>query len=67
MPQRSRRVVALALGASALLLVVMAALVYSGVLPFPDELRATVAAIFGGVAAVDLLPGFWFFRTSLSS
>ena len=67
MPARSRRVVAMALGASALLLVVMAGAIYGGVLPFPDDMRAMVASIFVGVAAVDLLLGFWFFRSSLSS
>ncbi|MCC7033450.1 MAG: hypothetical protein IT179_11520 [Acidobacteria bacterium] len=67
MPARSRRVVGSALGASALLLIAMAGAIYAGLLPFPDEMRGTVATIFGGVAVVDLLLGFWFFRSSLSS
>jgi hypothetical protein len=67
MPARSRRVVGMALGASALLLAGMATVIYTGLFPFPDDMRSTVAGVFGAVAAVDLLLGFWFFRSSLSS
>ena len=56
----------MALGASGLLLGVLGAVVYAGGLPFADDLRTTVAAVFGAVAVVDLLLGFWFFRSSLS-
>jgi hypothetical protein len=67
LPARSRRIVGLALGGSALLLAGMATALYTGLLPFPDELRTTLAGVLGAVAAVDLLLGFWFFRSSLSS
>jgi len=67
LPARSRRIVGLALGGSALLLAGMATALYTGLLPFPDELRTTLPGVLGAVAAVDLLLGFWFFRSSLSS
>ena len=67
MPAGSRRVVAMALGASALLLAAIATAAYAGVLPFPEEVRAIVAGVLGAAAAVDLLLAFWFFRSSLSS
>jgi hypothetical protein len=67
MPARSRRVVGMALGSSALLLAGMATAIYTGLLPFPDDVRTTLAGVLGAVAALDLLLGFWFFRSSLSS
>ena len=57
----------MALGASALLLAGMATAIYAGALPFPEDLRATLAGVLGAASAVDLLLGFWFFRSSLSS
>jgi hypothetical protein len=56
----------MALGSSALL-AGMATAIYTGLLPFPDDVRTTLAGVLGAVAAVDLLLGFWFFRSSLSS
>ncbi len=67
MPARSRRVVALALGASALLLLLLALLLYTGVIPVEESLRGTVAGVLSAGAAVDTVLALWFFRTSLSS
>jgi hypothetical protein len=66
MSPRSRRIVGLALLASAGFLLVTALVIYTGLLPVGDEIKGTVAAVLGAVAAVDLLLGFWFFRSSLS-
>jgi len=67
MPARSARVIGLALWASASLLAVLALGFYLGALPIDDQLRGTVGGVLGAVAAVDLLLGFWFFRSSLTS
>ena len=67
LPTRSRRVVALALWAGAFLLLIVAAVVYTGALPLDAAIRVRVASVLGLVAMVDLLLGFWFFRSSLSS
>jgi hypothetical protein len=67
LPARSRRVVALALWAGACLLLIVAAVVYAGMLPLDGALEVRVALVLGLVAMVDLLLGFWFFRSSLSS
>jgi len=64
---RHARVVGLALWGSATILVGAALAVALGVLPVDDDLRITLAAVLGTVAAVDLVIGFWFFRSSLSS
>jgi hypothetical protein len=67
LPARSRRVVSLALWAGASLLLIVAAAVYGGMFPLDATLRVRVASVLGLVAMVDLLLGFWFFRSSLSS
>lgn len=67
MPARSRRTVALALGASAVLLLVLALFLYTGVIPVEESLRGTVAGVLSAAAAVDAVLGLWFFMTSLSS
>jgi hypothetical protein len=60
-------VVALAMWAGASLLLMVAAAVYAGVFPLDDALKVRAASVLGLVALVDLLLGFWFFRSSLSS
>jgi hypothetical protein len=67
MPRRSRRVVALALFASAGTLVGMALAIYGGLTPVVAERRGTIAGLLGAVAAIDGLIAFWFFRSSLSA
>jgi hypothetical protein len=64
---RSRRIVALALWAGALVLALLAFTIYTGVLPIAEDLRGTVAGVLGAVAALDAVTAFWFFRSSLQS
>jgi hypothetical protein len=66
LPARSRRVVALAMWSGALLLLIIALVVYAGVLPLEPSIRVQVAAVLGLVGIVDLLLGLWFFRSSSS-
>lgn len=66
LPARSRRVIGLALLSSAGLLLAMALVIYMGLLPVGSALEGTVAAVLGAAAVVDVLLGFWFFRSSLS-
>lgn len=67
MPARSARIVGLALWAGAMVLGAFAAAAYTGVLPVADEIRGLLAGVLAAVAIVDVLIGFWFFRSSLSS
>ena len=67
LPTQSRRVVGLALMGTAVVFAGLAVAAFAGVLTFADTVRGPVAGAFGAVAAVDLLLGFWFFRSSLSS
>jgi hypothetical protein len=67
LPARSRRVVALAMWAGASVLLIVAAVVYAGAFPLDSALRVRAVMVLGLVAMVDLLLGFWFFRSSLSS
>jgi hypothetical protein len=52
---------------SAVTLAVLAALIYSGVVPLPEESRGLVALVVGVAAAADLLVAVWFFRKGQSS
>ncbi|HQZ39990.1 MAG TPA: hypothetical protein PLH72_13205 [Vicinamibacterales bacterium] len=67
LPARSARIVGLALWASAAFLGGLAMAASAGLVPVAAELRTTLAAVLGGVAVVDALIGFWFFRSSLNS
>lgn len=67
LPARSRRIIAVALWAGALMLVALAVAIYAGVFPVAPEVRGTVAGVLGAVAAVDTVLGLWFFRASLTS
>jgi hypothetical protein len=67
MPRRSRRIVGLALFAGAGILTGMALAIYAGLAPVDDNVRGPVAAVLGSAAALDVLIGFWFFRSSLSA
>jgi hypothetical protein len=51
----------------ALLLLIVSLVVYAGVFPVDPTLRVQLASVLGLVAMVDVLLGFWFFRSSLSS
>jgi hypothetical protein len=67
MPRRSRRIVGLALFAAAGILTGMALAIYAGLAPVDDNVRSTVAAVLGSAAALDVLIGFRFFRSSSSA
>jgi hypothetical protein len=56
-----------ALCASAGLLLVMALVVWIGLMPVGGEIQGTVASVLVAVALVDLLMGFWFLRSSWSA
>jgi hypothetical protein len=56
-----------ALCAGAGLLLVMAMVIYTGLMPVGGEIQGTVASVLGAVAVVDLLVGFWFLRSSWSA
>lgn len=66
LPARSRRVVGLALFSSAALLLGLALVIYTGLLPVGGEIRNTVALVLSAVAVADVLLGFWFLRSSRS-
>ena len=65
MPRGSRRIIGLALFTGAGVLTGMALAIYAGLAPVEENARSTVAAVLGAAAALDLLIGFWFFRSSL--
>jgi hypothetical protein len=60
----NRRVIGLALLASAILLGLTAALSYTGVLPLADEVRGVVAIATGAAALLDVLVAVWFLRSA---
>jgi hypothetical protein len=59
--------VALALWGSALALLVVAVVAYAGAFGLDRTLRLRVASVLGLAAAVDVLLGFVFFRSSTTS
>lgn len=63
----AKPVIALILMFSAVTLGVLARLIYSGVVPLPEESRGIAAAVVGVAAAADFLVGLWFFRKGQSS
>ena len=67
MPRRSRRIVGLALFAGAGILTGTALAIYAGLAPVEENVRSTIAGVLGSAAALDVLIGFWFFRSSLSA
>jgi hypothetical protein len=52
---------------SALTLAAVAGLIYSRVIPLPEESRGLVAAVVAVAAAADFLISVWFFRKGQSS
>jgi len=63
----SKQVIALALMFSAVLLVVLAALIYIGVVPMAEETRLVAAIAIGVAAVTDFAVAIWFFRMGQSS
>ena len=60
-------VIALAMVVSAITLVVLAVLIYLGVVPLPPETRFIASLLVGAAAFADFLVALWFFRKSQSS
>jgi hypothetical protein len=58
---------ALVMFASALTLVAVAVLIYTGVVPLGEEIRVLVSVAVGVAAFADFLVAIWFFRKSHSS
>jgi hypothetical protein len=61
------RFIGLALMGGAVPIAGIAVAIYAGVMPVSDDIRATLAGVLALVAAVDLLAGFWFLRSSFSA
>ena len=60
-------VVAFAMMFSAIALTALALLIYTGVVPIPEETRPIAALVVGVAAFADLAIGIWFFRRGQSS
>ena len=60
-------IVAFALMFSAIALAALAFLIYTGVVPIPEETRPIAALVVGVAALADLIIGIWFFRRGQSS
>ena len=52
---------------SAISLALLAALIYMGVVPLPDETRGIATLVVGGAAFADFVVAIWFFRMGQSS
>ena len=60
-------IVAFAMMFSAIALTALALLIYTGVVPIPEETRPIAALVVGVAAFADLVIGIWFFRRGQSS
>ena len=60
-------VIPMALLGGALMLVVIAALIYTGVVPVGEDVRMIGALTVGAAAFADFVVAIWFFRKSQSS
>jgi hypothetical protein len=63
----NKRLVAIILMISAAILLLVAMLIYTGIVPLPEESRAMAALIVGLAAIADFGVGLAFFRTGQSS
>ncbi len=61
------RIIALAMVVSAIVLVAVASLLFTGVIAVGEEMRALVAGLVGFAAFVDLLVALWFFSKGQAS
>lgn len=66
-PVNTKPLIALIMMISAITLAVLAGLIYSGIVPLPEESRGLATLVVGVAAAADFLVGLWFFRVSQSS
>ena len=58
-----RRVIAMAMFASAFVMLVLAALTFSGILPFRESIRVVLGAVFAVVAASEAIIAVVFLRS----
>jgi hypothetical protein len=65
-PQPKTLVVAVAMFVSAAVLFAVAMMIYTGVIPLPDETRPLAAAVVGVTAVIDLGVALVFFRAGQS-
>ena len=63
----NRAVIAMVLVFSALSLSALAVLIYTGVMPVPEDSRGIAALVVGVAAFADFLVAVWFFRMGQSS
>ena len=66
-PAGNRGLIAAILVISAISLAVLAVLIYTGVMPLPEETRVLAAIVVGVAAFADFLVAIWFFRMGQSS
>jgi hypothetical protein len=60
-------VIAMAMAVSAITLVVLAVLIYTGVVPIGEDVRMIASLAVGAAAFADFVVAIWFFRKSQSS
>ena len=66
-PVQSKPLIAVIILVSAVTLAVVAVLMYSRVVPLPEESRGPVTMVVAAAAAADFLVCLWFFRKGQSS
>ena len=66
-PPNATPVIAMAMAVSTITLVVLAVLIYTGVVPLPPEARLIASVVVGVAAFADFLVALWFFRKGQSS
>ncbi len=64
---RATPVVAMVMFVSAVTLVLVAVLIYTGVVPMGEEIRFIASMAVGAAAFADFLVAIWFFRKSQAS
>ena len=65
--QNATPVLAMVMFVSAVTLVLLAVLIYTGMVPLGEEIRLIAAAAVGAAAFADFVVAIWFFRKSQSS
>ena len=66
-PPTGSPMVGLMIGFSAITLIALASLIYTGVVPVPEATRTIATLVVGAAAFADLLVAIWFFRKGQSS
>jgi hypothetical protein len=66
-PVNTKPLLALIMMISAVSLAVGAGLIYSGIVPLPEDTRGIATLVVAVAAAADFAVGLWFFRMGQSS